>query len=814
MASTGTRLRRCCAVACLVVGWTAVVTATPAKKNWEPFQPVHRPVVPHVKQARWGAQPIDAFIAAQHEARGLTPRPEASREVLLRRVTVDLIGLNPTPAEQEAFLRDTSADAYGKVVDRLLEDPRHGERWGRHWMDVWRYSDWAGWSGGGQIRDSKPHIWRWRDWIVESLNADKGYDRMVLEMLAADELVPGDVRAARATGFLVRNYKMLSREQWLEDTVKHTAQAFLGVTVGCAKCHDHRVDPITQDEYYRLRSVFEPHWVRTDRVPGELDTGRDGLVRAFDTDTNPATYFFVRGDERRPDTNRVMRPGVPAALAGFDSGVTEPGGALRVTPVNLTWEVAHPDRRGFVQQDLLAAAGREEAGAEAALVAATGRLAASVLTNAHGNLLPASNEVVQAQARLETARASLQATRAVLQVETLEKEGRGNSEEWKEAARGALAAQRRQGLAEARHQWLTATIGEQALERQAAASARGPNVSTNPAANLVPDQVKAAAKTAKDWEAARARTAGAALALTNATQELAAPLHTGFKARPTEDYPATSTGRRLAFARWVAHPENPLTARVAMNHVWLRHFGVGLVPTLADFGANGRPPSHPELLDWLASEFVRQKWSLKAMHRMMVTSQAYRMASTPDATSARIDPDNVSLWRMNPRRLEAEAVRDNLLQVSGTLDPAMGGPDIDHTLGLTSRRRSLYLRIAAEKEVEFLKIFDGPAVTECYLRRPTVMPQQALALGNSELSLTGARALARALEPIRDIRQFVAEAFRRVLARRPTAAEVRECRAFLEGQAGPAALGQDSHLQPRERLMLVLLNHSDFVTIR
>jgi hypothetical protein len=302
--------------------------------------------------------------------------------------------------------------------------------------------------------------------------------------------------------------------------------------------------------------------------------------------------------------------------------------------------------------------------------------------------------------------------------------------------------------------------------------------------------------------------------VSNATHEVSAPVHTGFKPRSTEDYPATSTGRRLAFARWVVHPENPLAARVAMNHVWLRHFGVGLVPTPADFGANGRPPSHPELLDWLASEFVRQNWSLKAMHRMIVTSQAYRMASTPDEASARIDPDNVFLWRMNPRRLEAEAVRDNLLHVSGTLDPARGGPDIDHTLGLISKRRSLYLRIAPEKEVEFLKIFDGPAVTECYLRRPTVMPQQALALGNSELSLAGARALARALEPVRDVRQFVAEAFRRVLGSRPTAAEVRECRAFLEGHADPAAPGQDSHLLPRERLLLVLLNHSDFVTIR
>src|SRR5688572_14470925 len=182
-------------------------------------------------------------------------------------------------------------------------------------MDIWRYSDWAGWSGGNQIRDSKPHIWRWRDWIIESLNKDKGYNQMVLEMLAADEISPTDTNALRATGFLVRNYKMLSREQWLEDTVKHTSQAFLGVTVGCAKCHDHMTDPIAQTEYYQMRAIFEPHQVRTDRVPGELDRLKNGLVRTYNVETVPPTYFFNRGDERKPDTNRVMQPGVPRALS-------------------------------------------------------------------------------------------------------------------------------------------------------------------------------------------------------------------------------------------------------------------------------------------------------------------------------------------------------------------------------------------------------------------------------------------------------------------------------------------------------------------
>src|SRR5688572_3925491 len=323
------------------------------------FDPVQRPV--RSADGPSARNPIDSFLAQKHREKNLTPRPEAARPILLRRVYLDLIGLSPTPEEQRAFLADTSADAFDKVVNRLLADPRYGERWGRHWMDVWRYSDWAGWSGGNQIRDSKPHIWRWRDWIVESLNADKSYDRMLVEMLAADEIAPRDTNTLRATGFLVRNYKMLSREQWLEDTVKHTSQAFLGVTMGCAKCHDHMYDPISQAEYYQMRAVFEPHWVRTDHVPGDTNLMNAGLARVFDTDTNPPTYFFNRGDERKPDTNRVMRPDVPRSL----------GGTLDIQRVSLPWIAGHPGKEEFVYRDILAAAEKTVGNSRAALAQAS-----------------------------------------------------------------------------------------------------------------------------------------------------------------------------------------------------------------------------------------------------------------------------------------------------------------------------------------------------------------------------------------------------------------------------------------------------------
>ncbi len=751
-----------------------------AAYRWRPFETVARPAVPVVKSGGWVRNPVDAFVAAEHEARGLKPRPEATKEILLRRVYLDLTGLNPTPEEQQQFLADTSSDAYEKLVNRLLDDPRHGERWGRHWMDVWRYSDWAGWSGGNQIRDSKPHIWRWRDWIVEALNKDKGYDRMVLEMLAADELAPLDTDALRATGFLVRNFKMLSREQWMEDTLKHTSQAFLGVTVGCAKCHDHLVDPISQREYYQLRAVFDPHDVRTDRIPGQLDTAKDGLVRAFDKKPEALTHLLIRGDERTPDTNKVMEAGVPLALCGLTSP-SRTGGKLTVETVKLPWLAAQPDQREFVFQDTLAASERGLAQAREAFAKLKADPAAAIEKVREHELTVAATEAKHA------------ALAAVIRAEKLEVAGRKDTDEWKRAATEAVAAQRQQAVADAQ------------LKQQQTQVALAGALKKAEDGKLA--ESKAPAKKgekAADPEALKKQLAEAEKALVTAEKDLQTAPATAFKPRTVESYPATSTGRRLAFAQWVADAQNPLTARVAVNQMWLRHFGRGIVPTPADFGRNGRPPSHPQLLDWLASEFVARGWSMKAIHRLLVTSSTYRMASTPDVANAKLDQDNFFLWRMNSRRLEAEAVRDNLLFVCGSLDLAMGGPEIDHNLGLTSKRRSLYLRLAAEKEVEFLKIFDGPAVTECYERRPSVMPQQALALANSELALTEARRLAKQLATDDD-EGFVRAAFAQVLARRPTAEETRLGRDFLAVTVKERA---------RENFVLVLLNHNDFVTVR
>ena len=318
--------------------------------------------------------------------------------------------------------------------------------------------------------------------------------------------------------------------------------------------------------------------------------------------------------------------------------------------------------------------------------------------------------------------------------------------------------------------------------------------------------------------AAEAKLAEGEKRLAKAREDLLLPPSTEYKKRDLKVYPRNSSGRRLAFARWIADRQNPLAARVAANHIWLRHFGQAIVPSVSDFGQNGRPPSHPALLDWLAVELMEPSvsntaapWSMKALHRLLVTSSTYRMASTPDEAALAFDPDNRWYWRTGSKRLEAEVVRDSVLAVSGQLDGAAGGPELDQNLILSTRRRSIYYRHAAEKQPEFLKIFDMAGVGECYERKISIVPQQALALANSELVLAASRTLARTLAEAKSpggAAAYVRAAFERVLARSPTPAEADACIAFL---AGKQLAGKE---KGPEALVHVLLNHNDFVTVR
>jgi hypothetical protein len=777
------------------------------RSHWA-YQPLVRPTVPQLKITDWVLNPIDAFIGIEHERRGLKARPEAERHVLLRRVYLDLTGLPPTRTELQDFLADQSPTAYEQVVERLLASPRYGERWGRHWMDVWRYSDWAGW--GQQVRDSQPHIWHWRDWIIETLNDDRPYDEMVVDMIAADEVAPLDRDRLRATGFLARNFKLLSREQWLQDTVEHTSKAFLGLTMNCARCHDHMTDPIDQEEYYRFRAIFEPHHVRLDRIPGTLDTSVNAIPRVFDKEPTASTAFFIRGDERNPQKDRAITPGVPALLQGPEFPIGE---------ISLPRDAYEPERQSFVISDLLVASRQKIDGAQKKLDEQKQRTPVD------------ASGVELAELELAAARANHASLEATLVVEKLEDFGDSASDAWMIAAKQATAAQRQAAIADSRRD---VAIAQKELHaaRTELDAAREKAGGDEKSAKLMKSSEKFAAAEKKVGEAETKRM--------KAESEAGQEVTTKYAKRAVSSHASKSTGRRLALARWIVDPRNPLTARVAVNHIWSRHFHSALIPSVFNFGVSGEQPINQPLLDWLASELMHPQyapmvrpWTMKHIHRLIVTSRTYRLASTTDAENKAIDPDNRLLWSAPTRRMEAEVVRDSAFYVAGQLDLSMGGPDIDYAQGLAVKRRSLYFRHAAEKQMLFLKLFDCASVGECYERRTSVIPQQALALANSELTLVQARLLARqldqqALEP----QAFVVAAIEHVLARPADEQELSLCLEFLAQQeqffttnqsrltntAGSASEGTkpsaDPKIRAREQLVHALLNHNDFVTIR
>lgn len=947
----------------LLKEWIAAGAPGPADEQPEPDPNAHWAY--HLPQDH--GQGVDALLEKKLAARGLRAQPPAAPETWLRRVYLDLIGLPPTPEEVRQFLAEPgAADASGKarraVVDRLLASPHYGERWGRHFMDIWRYSDWYGL--GAQLRYSQKHIWHWRDWIVESLNADKGYDEMILQMLAADELAPEDRANLRATGFLARSYYLFNRTTWLDDTIEHTSRAFLGLTMQCVKCHDHKYDPVSQTEYYQMRAIFEPLHVRLDPMPGVTDLEKDGLPRVFDLHTDRPTWRHVRGDEKNEDKSKPHPPAVPAALKGPP---------FSVQPVQLPPASARPMLLPFVLADQLRAAGTEieaakkqVAAMELAALAAPERLkpghqqedrapfsddfkspqpslyeildgdwrwvdgvlrqhetgmkrrmiqvrqphprdfaatarftivdgqkwksvgiafdgaegddtlvylsavaggskaqisltrdgktsypagtskALPIQTGqpytlevrAHGRLLNVLIDGAlvithQLENRPANGHLRLAAFDAVADFHSLTHSALGadvvmqapgqssgtDSKSQLALARLTLA------LAETKPPWLRAAHAAEshpdnpALSASAAAAdARRLHAQARLDAFQAEQNPDLEGSDASKKTAAEKKLKDARAALAAAERKLKNPgtgytlIRASLKAQEGPDektnaevqrYPPASTGRRLALARWIAHESNPLTARVLVNHVWLRHFGAPLVADVSDFGRRSPAPLHQDVLDTLATRFMRGGWSLKQLHRDLVLSRAYaRLSSLAGAHAATLAayPDNLHLWRMNPRRMESQAVRDSLLHLAGRLDPALGGPTLDPVKLGTSARRSLYFNHTAFEQHAFLGVFDNANVLDCYRREESVAPQQALALVNSRTSHDCAQSLAARLSALEDT-AFIRESFLAILSR-PAVPE--------EEQASRESLAT----LPRPLFLQALFNHNDFVTRR
>ena len=774
------------------------------RKHWA-YQPPVKPKIQALKNATWARNSIDRFIGAHHDTRGLTPASEARPEILLRRAYLDLIGLPPTREQLRDYLEDTSPNKFERVVDRLLNSPQYGERWARHWMDVWRYSDHTGFDLDGGVLGSHLHIWRWRDWIVDSLNEDKGYDSMILEMLAADELSPDDERSLAATGFLARNYYKQDRNRWLDDVIDHTTRAFMSVTMRCAKCHDHKYDPISTNEYYRMRAVFEPYDVRVDRVPGELDVRQNGLTRIYDANLDAPTWFFVRGNPKDADTSTQLQPNVPTVF----------GGRLEIdaSPVNLA--SYYPSLRSFVTDAMLTKARGAVDVARANFESERKKQKVRNLTVDERSLeYKMSRESVElAELKLKSATADLTSLEARLAADRAQHDV-GNPD--KALVKQAADAQRRARLAHGHEKLLESIVQLGTLRLQVSRRKR----------DYTEQDSKLAIRAAEKRLDAAKKEFTAALAVPQSGEPEYEPLG--------QIYPRQTSGRRLAFARWIIDRQNPLTARVAVNHIWLRHFGRPLVESVDDFGLRCDRPAMADLLDFLATQLIDNQFSMKHIHRLIVTSNTYRMAShaTSDmAESKRLDIDNTLFWRANVRRCEAETVRDALLHLVGDLDLQSGGPDIDHQQGQKVRRRSLYFRHAENNQMSLLELFDAANPNECYRREESIRPQQALALVNSSLAMTQSRRLARRLSDTAfSNNHFIKAAFETILCREPRGAELATSREFLDlqleqvGQPNQLTpVGDDSETEPpskdpvqraRENLVLVLINHNDFVTIR
>jgi hypothetical protein len=827
------------------------------REHWAFRTPV-RPLIPTVKHADRVRNPIDNFVLIELERRELKPNPPADKATLLRRVHFDLIGLPPTRDELHAFLADESPDAYENVVEKLLASPQHGERWARHWMDVWRYSDWYGRRAVPDVWNSAPQVWRWRDWIIKSLNSDKGYDAMLREMLAADEVAPEDDYAQVATGYLARNWYALNPNQWMREIVEHTGKAFLGLTFNCAHCHDHKYDPISQEEYFRFRAFFEPIDLRQDRVRGEADPGpfqkyeysvlrkiqQLGRVSVFDARPDAKTQMYQGGDERNIEKMPTVGPGVPAFLGG-DS--------FRIEPVSLPVVAYYPGAKPWLRSAELANCEQAVKTARTALDLVTTRASAALRVIVEvdeqerhaAELKPSAdpklaNKRHAAEKRHREAQADLRSLELHLSVAELQLElvmARIAADNAKHEARGgdfdtlARVANKAGRLAALRSAEEKLAVAEKA---------RGDAQSAAADKQKIADQQVAAAKGAVEA----------------ATKALAAESNTYTPLTPT--YPTQSTGRRKALAEWITHADQPLTPRVAINHIWARHFGRPLVATVADFGRSGAQPTHPELLDWLAVELRGSGWSMKHIHRLIVTSATYRQSSATDRergeTTVQIenrqsaignptDSDNHWLWRFPERRLEAEPLRDAMLFVSGELETQLFGQPLPNDPESMSRRRAIYFSVYPEDggAQKFLEMFDAPDPCDCYRRMESIVPQQALVLTNSRFALHHSRVLAGKLtqefplptgsdDASRRQANFVQAAFEQILSRGPTEQELAACLDFLHRQteslaksnAVPSPTGNPPIAAPsaiptqraRESLVRALFNHNDFATVR
>jgi hypothetical protein len=756
------------------------VSPDPAQmtRHWA-FQPPREPPVPRVRQRDWIRTPIDAFILAGLEARGLSPSPSADPRALLRRVTYDLTGLPPTPEAVDAFLADPSAEAYEKIVDRLLASPQYGERWARHWLDVARYSDTKGYVYEDRDERRFAHAYPYRDWVVRAFNEDLPYDRFLVAQIAGDRLAGADDRRPLAAlGFLTLGRRFLYVvHDIIDDRIDVLMRGTQALTLGCARCHDHKFDPITMKDYYALYGVFAGSAER--QVPLE-DPPATEAGQAYRVELQKRTEALESAYRAKHQALlEHLRARVPDYLVAVAEGRRSPTeevfldlGSDDLRPyVVRQWKAYLDETRKqfhpiFAPWHALAEMPPEAMARRAVewLGRFKDRLNPRVARALEQNPPTSMQQVAETygalllevhrrwQRRLRDAQAdppraledpTEEALRQVLYAvdSPAAAEPRSVSEieaYFDEATRVELG-----GLQKQIDQWIVDADGAppHAVVLEDRPFQREPRVFRRGNAGNPGDEVPR-----------------------RFLQILAGP----------NPAPFQDGSGRLELARAIARADNPLTARVMVNRIWQHHFGAGIVRTPSDFGLRSEPPTHPELLDWLACRFVADGWSIKKIHRLIVLSSAYRQSSRERADGREADPENRLLWRMSPRRLDFEQMRDTLLAVSGQLDPAIGGPPERLTAVPASRRRAIYGYVDRLNLPPVFRLFDFANPDEHNAQRhTTTVPLQALFWMNSRFINDQARALAQRPEVLEapDAAQRVEALYRIIYARSPTESE-------------------------------------------
>jgi hypothetical protein len=873
-------------------------TAKRAGYDWWSLQPLAQVQPPTVRDAKWVRNPIDAFVLARLESTGIEPSSEADRRTLIRRLTFDLTGLPPTPQQVAEFENDPAPDAYERLVDRLLDSPDYGARWARHWLDVIRFGE----SNGFERDQLRPDAWRFRDWVIDAFNADMPYTQFVRMQLAGDVIKPKTAEGMISTSFLVcgafdevgenqqsQAMRAVVRQDSLEDNVAAVSQTFLGLTVNCGRCHDHKFDPILQKEYYQLASALSGVRHGERNLPAD-DAARESkpllaAIKAKVAQLRDRLTAIERPARERLLAERQAAPHVeiprPVARWDFKKGLTDQVGSLDLalhgdavlrhgmlqlsghgyaTSPPIPFDLKEKTLEAWVALGDL----NQRGGGIIGIQTPNGGDFDSIVFGEKdaGHWMAGSNFFRRTQSfdgPAETSAAGdvvkIAITYGADGTVTAYRNGQPYGQPYRAAEPFDPAAGEAQVLLGLRHsppggnKFFNGSIREARLYDRAL-SADEIAASAGVETAIADAQVEAMLGESDRAERSRIQNELDALGRQESRAksgkvytsipkqpEVTHLLYRGSTVRPGAEVAAGGVAavvgvsadfglppdapeaeRRLKLADWIADEKNPLFPRVIVNRLWQYHFGVGIVDTPNDFGFNGGRPTHPELLDWLANELRLHQWSLKAIHRIMVTSATYRQMSLPRADAAKQDASNRLLWRMNPRRIEAEALRDAVLQVAGQLSSQRDGPGYEDYytftknstfyesrdyVGQSFNRRSIYRTWVRSGRNPLLDVFDCPdPSTKTPRRAVTTTPLQALALMNDSFMLRMSDALSQVvkLEAGPQPTAQVERLYQLLLNRAPSDDEVRDAVEFLEKHGLPA-------------FCRVMLNCNEFVTV-